>query len=177
MRRISYPIKKLRGVKRRLRALEKWSAGFDGAFPADIAEERYYNFKIPVLRSLVEGKWTTPAIQAECAQRLIDACRRLMSSKPAAAAPYHVVATVCIPDMFTSEVCIYTDEGYFRGHTQPSSDKFGSTTLITDRSLAKEWSLDLPAGMNERGVLLRYEGYEDNDDWYVSEHWFFGELA
>jgi hypothetical protein len=44
------------------------------------------------------------------------------------------------------------------------------------RSLAAHWGLLLPEGMQELGMLVDYRGAANSDDWYVSEHWFFGEL-
>ncbi|TNF07564.1 MAG: DUF3916 domain-containing protein, partial [Pseudomonadales bacterium] len=63
--------KKPRGVARRLKALDHWAACFEDNFPQSIpAGERYWNWKIPVLFSLVEGRHTNPQIQARCAQAL-----------------------------------------------------------------------------------------------------------
>ncbi|MBC3874743.1 DUF3916 domain-containing protein [Undibacterium flavidum] len=178
MRQLSFNNnKKVRGIHRRLRSLRKWASDFSGLFPADLTiADRYYNYKIPVLRNFVEGKQATRAVQVECAQLLINACTKLMQSKPENAKSFRVVATICIPDMFTSEVCIYTDEEYFQIKIQPRTNNDGKTVLLHGRSLANEWGLVLPDGVKELGVSLTYQGYDDPDDWYVSEHWQFGEV-
>lgn len=177
-RRLAFSEKKLRGVKRRLRALQTWSDSFEGYFPTDIPPaERYWNWKIPVQCTLVQGRQTTPEIQARCAQALIDACQHLMLSKPEFAKDWRMTAVICLPDFFTSEICIYKDEGYFSSHTRESSSKCGSSRHIAERSLASEWGLVLPEGMGELGVLLEgIEDYNRPDDWYACERWYFGEV-
>lgn len=56
-RRFSFSNKKLRGIPRRLRALARWTKSFSGYFPSQLTpEEKYWNYKIPVYRNLVEGK-------------------------------------------------------------------------------------------------------------------------
>lgn len=177
MRQLSFTNKKVRGTRRRLRSLRKWVSDFSGFFPTDLATaDRYCNYKIPVLRNLVEGTQATREVQVECAQLLIDACSKLMQSKPESAKAFRVVATICIPDMFASEVCIYTDEEYFQIKVQPETNSGGETVLLHGRSLANEWGLVLPDGVKELGVSLNYRGYDDPEDWYVSEHWQFGEV-
>lgn len=177
MRRLSLTNKKVRGTSRRLRALRKWANSFSGSFPTGLTSaDRYYNYKIPVLRTLVEGKQATKEVQVECAQLLIDACAKLIQSKPNSANAFRIVATICIPDMFTSEVCIYTDEDYFQSKVQPETTKHGETTLLRGRSLVSEWGLILPDGVKELGVSLNYQDFDDPDDSYVSEHWNFGEV-
>jgi hypothetical protein len=177
MRRIALTNKKVRGIPRRLRSLRRWSESFLGRFPTGLTEaDRYCNYKIPVLQSLVEGKQTTRAIQRECAQRLIDACDKLIVSKPPGAESLRVVATICLPDMYTSEVCIYSDDQYFESKVKPGASEFGTATRIRGRSLASEWGLHLPSDVQELGVALDYRGYADVNDWYTGEHWYFGEV-
>jgi len=78
--------------------------------------------------------------------------------------------------MFTSEVCIYTQEAYFLGHTTPSSDSHGNMVVITDRHISELWGLRLPDGVGELGIALDYRGFEDQSDWFVGERWYFGEV-
>lgn len=177
MRRLSFSNKKVRGIPRRLRALRTWADGFTGYFPADVtSEERYLNYKIPVLMNLVQGKQAKRRVRAECAQILVDACDRLIKAKPESAKGFRVVATISLPDMFSSEVCIYTDEAYFQSKIQPVTNANGQTKLLHGRSLAREWSLTLPDGFKELGVSHNYQGDGDPDDRYIGEVWQLGEV-
>jgi len=178
MERFEFRTKKVRGVARRLRALAKWAANFGGAFPIQIAEnDRYRNYKLPVLLTMVDGKQAIQIVRRECAQRLIDACENLIKSRPSGTIACRVVATITLPDMFASEVCIYVDESYFRTQTQISSDQYGSTTTIAARSLVSEWGLKLPSDMCELGVRVEQDDRDDESQRYVSEHWFLGEVG
>ncbi len=176
MRQISLTEKKVRGVPRRLRALKKWAECFSGWFPEGLeAESRYCHWKIPVLSSLVEGRRAKRPIQIECAQRLIEATGHLIASKPAYANKFRVTCVICLPDMFSSEICIYLQEDYFQSMTAESVGRGGTTITIKERSLAEEWGLTLPEGVSELGVAVDYRSEED--DWsLVGERWYFGEV-
>lgn len=176
MRQISLTEKKVRGIPRRLRSLRRWADSFSGWFPEGLeAADRYCHWKIPVLRNLVEGRQAKKPVQIECAQRLIDATSHLIASKPQSANDFRVTCVVCLPDMFTSEVCIYLQEEYFQSHTSESIDRFGTTKAIKERSLANEWGLILPDGVSELGVAVDYRS--DEDDWsIVGERWYYGEV-
>lgn len=177
MRTFSFTNKKVRGVPRRMRALKRWAEGFEGYFPEGLTEgHMYHNYKVAVHESLVEGKQATADARRQAAQSLIDACAHLIAAKPASADPFRVLATICLPDMFSSEVCIYSDRDYYHSKISPAPSKNGTCTPITDRKLSEEWGLNLPAGIGEYGLALDFRGHEDPDYWYVGEVWYFGEV-
>jgi hypothetical protein len=177
MRRLSFTNKKIRGVPRRLRELDRWAADFLGYFPAGLsADDRCQCFKLPILQGLVDGRHASQAVRRVCAQRVVDACSNLIQSKPAHARPFRVVALLSWPDLFPSRVCIYTDEEIFQRQMYTGEHEFGSVKAITNRSFAKERGLVLPAGFSERGLEVQGTG-SDGTGWYVFEHWFFGEVA
>ncbi|QUG75477.1 DUF3916 domain-containing protein [Erwinia sp. E602] len=168
---------KIRNVPRRLRALEWWSGTFNDAARAEVPPgERYWNYKIPVEINLVEGKHSSTAIRADCAQQLINACSNLISAKGDSGESVRITTVICLPDMFTSEVCIYRSEEYFQGFVREHESEYGSSSIITDRSLAREWGLLLPDNVKELGMLLDYRGYEDPDDWFTGERWYYGNV-
>ncbi len=182
MRRLSITNEKVRGIPRRLRALKRWAEDFSGWFPGpeelDVAE-RYWNWKIPVIRNLVQGRHVKKQNQIECAQRLIDAASHLMAAKPEEAKEFRVTCSICLPEMFSSEVCIYLQEEYFQSHTtegfEPGNSLFWSKTRkkIKERSIAKEWGLILPEGFSEIGLAV---DCKDNYGEWAEEHWYFGEV-
>jgi hypothetical protein len=184
MRRLSFSDGKLRGIGRRLRSLERWTESFKGqAFPGLKAEEKYYNWKIPVHELLVIGRRARPDVVRKCAQLLIDACGYLMAARQPGGVPRWNTASICVTDMFSSEVTIYTDEEYFQGHTSPFGQGYSSpyagdeviVTVVTGRSLAREWGLALPEGMGERGIMVAFRS-EDPDDCYFREYWYYGDV-
>jgi len=177
MRQLSFR-KKPRGVSRRLRALNNWAASFEDWFPTELTvAERYYNVKISVLRGLVEGRHARREWKAQAAQSLINACERVIRSKPTDKPSYRVTATVCVPDLFASELCVYSSEEYFQSKVAPCDNAHGYICEIKGRSLAKEWGLSLPEGMAELGVIWNFTKSTEPDDHYVSEHWIYGEVS
>ncbi len=174
-RRFSLSNKKLRGIPRRLRALARWKNSFSGYYPNQLTpEEKYWNYKIPVYRNLVEGKQTTKSIQAFCAQQLIDAAHLIYKAKPQDAKHSRVTCVISLPCMFSSELCIYTSEEYFKEHAAEHTGRFGKIERIQGKSLAQEYGLELPEGFNELGVLRINE--DDDGNPYISQHWYFGEV-
>ncbi len=170
---------KLRFAPRGLRYLERWSERFAGRFPSseEIAEHpRYWNNKIPVESRLVEAPTTNLLLQRKCAQHLINACAHLIAAKPAELARVRVTCLIALPNMFSSEICLYLDENYYRGHTVPGPYDHGQLRSLQPRSLAREWNLTLPPGVGEWGVAAEYPAVEGYDEWY-SDLWYFGEVG
>lgn len=177
MRRLSISNKKVRGVPRKLRWLADWSENFKGYFPDDIPlSERYWNWKIPVTANMVQGKHAKRDVKAQCAQRLINACKYLIDAKPQTDNFVRVTCVVVLPDMFTSEVCLYLDEDYLHAHTASGIHDKPENLVPAGRSLAAEWGLLLPAGVSERGVRVEYHDPDEPENSYSGEHWYFGEV-
>lgn len=177
MRQLALSNKKLRGIPRRLRSLQKWSESYVAEFP-DLSSEDYsygfWNYKIPVHFSLVQGRQTSRNIQTYCAQMLINAACDIYHSKPVGKDDIRVTCCIVLPDMFASELCLFVSEEYFNMHTQPGNSIFGQLILLQGRSLVKEWNLELPMGFSELGVLRVCEN--DEGELYQSEHWYIGEV-
>lgn len=177
MRRFVLNNKKLRGISRRLRSLEKWSKSYKDQFPVIQDSDYsygYWNIKIPVHLALVQGKQTNKKIQSCCAQALIDAAYNIYLAKRNNENDTRVTCCIVLPDMFSSEICIFTSEQYFNERTQTGHGRFSQLTLLNDRSLIKEWNLSLPHGFSELGVLSVNEN--DEGDIYHSENWYIGEV-
>lgn len=170
-RRLALSDKKIRNIPRRLKALAAWASDFEGYFPDELTlEDKYCNWKIPVLTTLVEGKQATNPIRKECAQQLINAAGHLHLARPANTISCRVVANIVLPNMFSSEICIYTNLDYHRSHVSPVS----SENCIRGKSLAEEWGLVLPEWMAERGT--RCSGTDSDGEPYEVEQWYFGEV-
>ena len=127
-----------------MRALRRWAKSFAGYFPTEHATQRYMNWKIPVLDRLVRPATTTAAIQAHCAQCLIDAAAFVAEAKPVELAQARAVAIIDLPDMFGSEVCVFFDENYFQSFTDRTTDWQRWTLLPKARNVIDEMGLLLP---------------------------------
>ncbi|ENX16146.1 hypothetical protein F895_01737 [Acinetobacter sp. CIP 64.2] len=174
MRRFGLSNKKERGIPRKLRNFKCWSESFKGYFPdLEGDEERYYNWKIPVPMNMVQGKHAQQEIKAECAQYLINACQYLIEAKPQGLKFCKVACVIVQPDMFASEICLYLDEDYFNAHTL-SAGSYDPQYLLADRlSLAKNWRLQIPDHMYERGIRIHYIDLKDESANYIADQWYF----
>jgi Protein of unknown function (DUF3916) len=88
---------------------------------------------------------------------------------------------VCLPDFWTSELCIYLSDECAKGHHITSGNNALTETasgsgVIVDRSLAQAWRINVPEGMRERGVRINHPESADHYG-YQSEHWYYGELT
>jgi len=106
---------------------------------------------------------------------LINAAYDIYQSKPAENDDIRVTCSIVLPDMFSSELCLFTSEEYFNLHTQPGNNIFGQLSLLHGRSLVKDWNLELPNGFSELGILRICEN--DDGELYHSEHWYIGEVS
>ncbi len=177
MRRITITSKRLRGIPRRLRALTRWPENFANGFPEGLtASDKFVNYKLPVHQSLVDGRQATTSQRRAAAQSLINACASLLVARPPTYSEFRVVATICLPAMFPSEVCVYTDEAYFREMTQIGHTRHGVTRRIEGRSLAAEWGLVVSAPMREFGLEFDNMAASDPEDRRAGEYWFYGEV-
>lgn len=126
--------------------------------------------------NLVQGKYSTVKTKAACAQALINACSNLITATVDMHYSPRITAVVCVPDMFTSEVCLYRSEEYYQSFITEGRTAYCETTLIKDRSLAAEWGLILPGNVQESGITTEYFGSEEPDECFTAERWYYGQL-
>ena len=108
--------------------------------------------------------------------RSINACSNLMLATANWDYCPRITTVICIPDMFTSEVCLFRSEEYFQGFISEGSSENGSSIHLKERSLAQEWGLVLPEDVQELGITLDYYGGDDPDEWFSGERWYYGQL-
>lgn len=175
MRKLALTNKKLRGAKRRLRALEFWANSWQNDFPNDDnLTDDYLATKIPVDMSLVDGKWTSRFLRSTCAQHMITAAQHLVEAKSGSTVFSRVTCIIGETWMFSSELCLFLNEDYFNLHTKNGTSYLGEITEVKDRSLAQEWSLILPKNFGELGVVRK--DLTDEGDEYFSKMWYYGEV-
>ncbi len=86
-----------------------------------------------------------------------------------------VTCCVVLPDMFSSEVTVFTAESYWQLHTQPGIGRFGEITRLENASLCRRWNLKLPEGFGELGILRT--DIDDEGRPFHTECWYFGEVS
>ena len=83
-----------------------------------------------------------------------------------------------MPDMFSSELCIYFDESYFQSFLEETDKAWKVSARINDRLLSEELDLVVPEHFDEIGIAVKLQSIDEEDEWeYISEHWYFGELS
>ncbi len=168
---------KVRNIPRRIRSLNRWAETFHNPERAVFAEDQHYwNYKIPVEINLIQGKHSKQETKAACAQAMINACYNLMLATAYYDGIPRITTVICLPDMFTSEVCLFRSEEYFQSFITEGRSENGSSVLIRERSLAQEWGLILPDGVQELGITFDYYGGDDPDEWFSGERWYYGQL-
>lgn len=172
MRRISIhrPNEKIRGVERRLRALDLWADQFENCSPY-YNGQNYWNYKIPVVDRLVCPPTTTFEIQKRALQSLVKAVKHLSESKVSQDVGYYRAAIlVTFPHMFHSEVTAFFSRDYY--------ERFFYTQelLPVSKSPSKRFNIEIPEGFQEVGALVEWENkYEDEIVKISEEHWTIGQ--
>ncbi len=159
---------KVRGLKRRLKAMDRWVDSFEGYEPPHEGH-LYYNHKISVLDRLVEPPITTYRLQRHAINALLKVAMHLRQSPLRQRIPYYQVAVlVTWPYMFGSEVTVFYDPDYY--------SRFWN--LVENQSelnsLSRRFRLELPEGFEESGVEVTYADDEDFPPVTI-ERWTLGE--
>jgi hypothetical protein len=158
---------KLRGIPRRMRALEKWAQGFEGCVrPRSEAQELFCNWKLPVHSALVQGRQTHPELQARCVGQLLKAAAHLSEAAHGVSHGYYRVACLITwPWLHQSEVTVFYDRAYYEG-------LLGKNNTLAPRRLSDMLSLTVPAHFREHG-----HDVTQPDDSVPVEWWCIGEEA
>lgn len=167
MRQIALTHKKLRGIPRRMRALEKWAHDFSGYVRPRSGElERYFNWKMPVHFALVQGRQTSLEIQSRCAAALLKAASCLSDASPGISNGYYRVACLITwPWLHQSEVTIFYDKDYYESF-------LGKANTLSPRRISEKLSLSVPAHFLEHG-----HDVTQPEDTVSVEWWCIGEEA
>ncbi len=179
-RRISIhrPNAKVRGVKRRLRALDKWAESFAGHIP--YLDDRYHNYKIPVLDRLVEGPTATSETQKAALKSLLKAAAHLAKNNRARdwqtgeiVKPeyYRVAVLMNLPDMFSSEVTVFYDRDYYNTFYRDGRVDEGMNKP------SELFGIELPNGFVECGAIahIPYEDDDGEEHVFTSHGWTIGQ--
>lgn len=173
MRRRSFnrPKEKLRGINRRLNALDKWADSFENYFPSGYSDEKYWNWKIPILDRMVDRPTTTMALQRRCGNALLRAASYIESSKPNELESAIVTVLLTYPDMFGSEICIFFNADYFDSFYKRNGEE-QKLKRISNGGLAEKISLNIPKGFEEVGYQHTIIGEWEGEVSVYEEEWW-----
>lgn len=172
--------RKLRGRKRRMRALQQWVSSFEGIFPLPDAAGNNWYTKLPIHEGMVNGPQARFGIRRAVIEALLDVCQSIRQAKPPASSQSRVVACVTFPDLFSASIDVfYTDDAFTNFITRPGihGEWEGQcwTPLPASRSLQSEWRL--PTSLPERGYHVEiHEVWDDEEYSYSGEIWLVGDV-
>jgi hypothetical protein len=154
MRQIALNNKPLRGIPRRLRALERWASSFrDEFYPRSAHTERYTHWKIPVHEALIQGPRASIEVHAFCIQQLLEAANHLSNAADHSQGYYRVACLLVWPWVHQSEVTVFYDRDYYL-------DFLGETNALMPERISCALALHPPANFIEHG----HDVTQDDDD-------------
>lgn len=170
MRRLSIhrAFGKVRGMGRRLRALDRWARSLGDSLPEPYEHQPFWHCKIPVLDRLVEPPTTRPAIQRQALQSLLLAAANLAEACAASDKPYcRAAVLLTLPYLFQSEVTLFYDRDYYQGFY------YHKNLLPESQKPSRRYGLTLPPGFVELGNEVEWEDHtEDGELVKFSEQWW-----
>jgi hypothetical protein len=165
--------RKPRGLKRKCRNMIARLKQETRNFPQPHTASGYWHLHLWVALEFVNPAAMPHFVRKLCVQTLLERTQRLTTL----ASPHdfsRVVVTINLPDVHASQLIVFFSESYFNSFFTRDSKQQKWTSLDNERSLAKEWSLQVPEGFEEKG--FHEEVQEGEDYWVSNELWFFGQL-
>lgn len=172
MRRISFsrPKEKVRGAKRRLKALDAWADEFEGYFPSEWSSERYLDYKIPVLDRLVDPPTTNNEWQTQAVRAMFKALKNLNEAKPSEYSKVQIDLVLTWPDLHGSRIIVFFDEAYH--HEFYEKDDEWQKRIPEE--IGKEGTpFEVPDYANTKRIKFMNRDYdgEETTEWYTT-NWF-----
>ena len=182
MRRLDlHPLRRLRNPARHLRSLRRWVESFSEFRWSDYSKNphsNYVNWRVPIHAKLVSERHTTPAIQAEVIQCLVDAAARLHAALPPECRHMPVGALIEFPSLFNSEVTLFVDPDYFRSFKprpvvaeSTRRDTFQIDVEPARIDLVSQFAIKLPQGFRAGGYFMRTIEFDEPGAVYEDERW------
>lgn len=178
-RQLTIARQKVRGAKKHLRVVLAMPSSVDGSFPdpEQHSPRPFWDYKLQIPQSFVEGHWATTKTKRICMVALLQTCAVLRSQKPTDTFA-KVVASISVPSMFSSRVTVFFDHDYYRDFFNRSGPYQIWSPLPKNRSLASEWRLPVEPELRlpELGYRETIKSDEDEDLEYTGEIWFYGDI-
>ncbi|MBZ5753895.1 DUF3916 domain-containing protein [Metabacillus sp. DBTR6] len=116
---------------------------------------------------------TPNSVRNLCMQTVINQVQHLIDIKRESEKAHRVYTLISLPRLFDSQIVFLFDKKDFEGFFDRDTEEQRWIPLLSDRSIKKEWGLEIPEG-------LAVKGYKQiiNDENYAYEGglWFIGEL-
>ena len=169
---------KSRGNKRKCKKMVELICSGPDDFPGEFPEEHqpnrgYWSSKLPVNQGFIDSKHTPRSVRKLCIKTLIERAKYLSSIKPDADRSIRVVAAIHLPLLWDSGITVFFGDQYFGEYFDRNHEDQTWTPITGNRSLSREWGINIPDGFIERGY---FEKIRDEYYSHDGEVWFIGGL-
>lgn len=166
--------KKVRGTKRKCKSMIRSINDMTTDFPAIDMSRGYWHIHLPVSQEFIDSSKTPSKTRKACIQTLINRVCYLIDIKPNIDINVRVIACITLPKLRNSQIVVFFSENYYKNFFNRDSEEQKWKPLPSQRSISKEYNLDLPIGLSEKGYQ---EETVDENRKSKSELWFIGELS
>jgi hypothetical protein len=142
-------------------------------FPTDFYKG-YWHLHLPVGQDFISSNKTPFGIKQLCIKTLIERAEHLIKIKPDTLEKVRVVITVDLPDLWSSQIIVFSGDSHFDGFFERNDEYQKWTPLPKERNFESEWDIYIPEDMNVLG--FKEEITDEDGDKYNGEIWVFGEL-
>ena len=159
--------KKQRGQHRRLKAM---FGHIDEFIPFSNTGQKYEHFHVPS-SPFIEGNRTNGAVKTEFCRKWLETTEKFISQKPEEQHFCKVVAVLSVPNLWSSQIIIFYDEGYYDSFWKRTSpEQFWSLTK-DKMSFCK--GRNIVTSLEER---CYHEKIVEDDNIFECDLWFYGDL-
>lgn len=164
--------KRVRGKKRKVRAMVDGIMAGCETFPDIDLENGYWHMHLPLQQSFIDSGKISLKIRRLCIQTLVDAAARLINMKPESGIEIRVVAFINLPALWYSEIIVFFGRNHLDGYFKRNNDYQKWIPLREERNIAREWNLRVPEGYAIKGykeLLANDDSVYENELWYIEE--------
>lgn len=160
--------KKIRGQRRKTNQLIKRIDCFTIDYPYPY---HYYHFHVPCANNFINSPKVGKYVKKAFCQAWVEKTQLFIQQKPKGAEFYMVVSVLDIKNLWSSQIIIFYDELYYNNFWN-RNDEYQKWIPLKNRSFKREKALK--TDMKESGFK---EIIVDEDTTYITELWFYGEIA
>ena len=172
---------KIRGLRRKCLNMVTHISEETAVFPGPHWEDAgYWHLHLPIADNLIDSAKNSFGVRRLCVQTLITRAHHLASIAPVGETSTRVVVAIDLPRLFGSQIIVFFGSDYFDTFFNRDTDSQRWTPLEANRSLVREWNLQIPSGFSEHGyheeINDLHEAFGEPDVKHSGEVWFVGQL-
>lgn len=166
--------KKIRGIKKKVKNLLESIYKNTSNYPnSDIYKTGYVNYTLPCYQGFIDCTDQMTNVRQQTCQALIDSTQILIQQKPLHLKDTKVVLTLCLPNIWYSQITVFFDLQYYQAFFKRNSLYQTWLPVCLYGSSTSTYTLQVPDPLDS--CLIKETMKEDGDS-YTSEIFIVGEL-